>query len=395
MNQHFDAIIVGGGMVGSALAAALGQGGFSVALVESGSEPGAIEDDAFDLRVSSLNLAAQRLLESVGAWSHIPAERRCIFRHIHAWDISGHGETHFDAAALGLDDFGSFVENRVIRRALWRCLASLPGVEPICQTRPLAMITGSDRVLVELDNGRLIGGSLVVGADGARSTIRELAGIKVDALDYGQRALIVNVVTQLPQQDVSWQRFTPEGPQAMLPLPGPHASLVWYGEPEATRAREALSDEALRQTIEREFPARLGGLKAVTGRASFPIRRQHARHYTASRLALVGDAAHVIHPLAGQGLNLGLQDVTALADLLATAHTTKHGDLGDLGATGPLRRYAWQRRPQTLAMIAATEAFHRVFTGSPMLRSAGAAGLAVAERLGPAKNLMMRRALGI
>jgi 2-octaprenyl-3-methyl-6-methoxy-1,4-benzoquinol hydroxylase len=177
----------------------------------------------------------------------------------------------------------------------------------------------------------------------------------------------------------------------MLPLPGPHASLVWYGEPEATREREALSDEALRQAIEREFPARLGGLKEVTGRASFPIRRQHARHYTAPRLALVGDAAHVIHPLAGQGLNLGLQDVTALADLLATAHQPGR----DLGAPGPLRRYAWQRRPQTLAMIAATEAFHRIFTGNPMLRSAGAVGLAVAERLGPAKQFMMRRALGL
>jgi 2-octaprenyl-3-methyl-6-methoxy-1,4-benzoquinol hydroxylase len=391
MSHNVDVIIVGGGMVGSALAATLGQANLAVALVEAGDAPSAVDDDRLDLRVSSLNLASQRLLEEVDAWPLIPAERRCPFRHIHAWDIHGHGETRFSAESIGLESFGSFVENRVIRQALWRRLDDLPGVERYCRTSPVALLHGRDRTMLELDDGQLMGASLLVGADGAGSRVRELAGIEVDTTDYGQRALIVNVATRLPQQDVSWQRFTPEGPQAMLPLPGPHASLVWYGEPEAIRRREALDDEALRQALEAEFPSRLGGLERVLGRASFPIKRQHARHYRGSRLVLVGDAAHVVHPLAGQGLNLGLQDVIALSERLLGAHA--HGT--DIGSNMPLARYALQRRPQTLAMMTATDAFHRVFTGSEGLRAAGAAGLALAERLGPAKQLVMRRALGL
>lgn len=390
-NDSFDVIIVGGGMVGAALAAALGKEGLQVALVEAGEAPTPIDDDRFDLRVSSLNLASQQLLESVEAWVLIPAARRCPFRHIHAWDIEGHGETRFSAESIGLEDFGSFVENRVIRQALWASLEAMPNVECICTAAPINQISGHERVLLELDNGRLLGASLLVGADGANSRVRERAGIQADVTDYHQRALIINVETTLPQQDVSWQRFTPEGPQAMLPLPGHHASLVWYGDPESVMAREAMGEDTLRETIEREFPSRLGGLERVLGRASFPIKRQHARHYTASRVVLVGDAAHVVHPLAGQGLNLGLQDVITLGERLAYAH--QHDK--DLGGLASIGRYALERRPQTLAMMAATEAFHRVFTGGDGLRKVGAAGLALAERLPQAKQWMIRRALGI
>ncbi|MDN3523071.1 FAD-dependent monooxygenase [Halomonas ramblicola] len=392
MDSTLDAIIVGGGMVGAAVAAALGQAGLAVALVEGGAPPAAIADDEpFDLRVSSLNLASQRLLESVGAWQRLPAARRSVFRHIHAWDEDERRAIRFAAGDLGLEDFGHFVENRVIRRALWQRLAELPNVAVHCHAGPVARIGGGERSLLELDDGRLLAARLVVGADGAGSRMRELAGIATRDADYHQRALIVNVRTHLPQQDVSWQRFTPEGPQAMLPLPGPHASLVWYAGPEATREREALDDAALRQAIERDFPARLGGVEAVLGRASFPIRRRHAEHYTRPRLALVGDAAHVIHPLAGQGLNLGLQDAATLSERVIAAHHAGR----DPGGPGPLAAYARHRRPQVLAMIAATEAFHRVFTGAGPLRRAGAAGLSVAERLGGAKRLVMRQALGL
>jgi len=391
MHEQFDVIIVGGGMVGAALSAALGQEGMRVALVEAGQAPAPVDDNHLDLRVSSLNLASQRLLESVGAWSLIPPARRCPFRHILAWDIHGHGETRFSAESIDLEDFGSFVENRVIRHALWTRLTDMPTVECLCETTPIAQLSGHDRVMLELDNGRLLAGSLLVGAEGASSGVRERAGIRLDVTDYQQRALIINVETTLPQQDISWQRFTPEGPQAMLPLPGHHASLVWYGDPDQTAAREALDDEALKDAVEREFPSRLGGIERVLGRASFPITRQHARQYTASRTVLVGDAAHVVHPLAGQGLNLGLQDVIALHERLRSARANDK----DLGGLATIGRYALERRPQTLAMMAATETFHRVFTGGEGLRSAGSAALALAERLPQAKQWMMRRALGI
>ena len=392
MDDTLDAIIVGGGMVGAAVAAALGQAGMAVALVEGGEPPAAIADDApFDLRISSLNLASQQLLEDVGAWPYIPEARRCPFRHIEASDETERHHVRFSAGALKLPDFGHFVENRVIRRALWQRLAELPDVTTHCHTGPVAWLPGSHRTLLELDNGQLLAARLVVGADGAGSRVRELAGIATRDEDYGLRALIINVRTCLPQQDISWQRFTPDGPQAMLPLPGHHASLVWYGSPEDTAEREALDDDALRHAIEEAFPERLGGLEAVLGRASFPIRGRHAERYVRPRLALVGDAAHVINPLAGQGLNLGLQDATDLTERVITAFWEGQ----DTGGQRLLAGYARTRRPQTLAMIAAMSTFHRVFTGAGPLRQAGAAGLAVADRLDVAKRQVMRRALGL
>ncbi|MDR5907727.1 UbiH/UbiF/VisC/COQ6 family ubiquinone biosynthesis hydroxylase [Franzmannia qiaohouensis] len=391
MANSAQVIIVGGGMVGAALAASLGQAGLGVALIESGAAPTLPQDDGFDLRVSSLNLAAERLLAEVGAWERIPQDRRCPFRRIHGWSQQGRGEARFDATSLGHDAFGSFVENRWIRAALWARLDELPTVTCYCGVRPMVLRQAANQVELELDDGTRLSGSLVVGADGARSALRELSGITVESGDYDQRALVINVATRLPQQDVSWQCFTPEGPQAMLPLPGAHASLVWYGKPDTITALEQLDPEALRQTLERDFPARLGGVEAVLGRASFPIRRQHARRYSDARCVLIGDAAHVISPLAGQGLNLGLQDVIALSERLVAAH--RRGQ--DLGSAPLLDAYARQRRPQTLAMIAATELLHRVFTGAPPLRRLGSLGLAVTQRLPLAKRLMMRQAMGL
>lgn len=392
MDEILDTLIVGGGMVGAATAVALAQAGLRVALVEGGEPPEAIPVDApFDLRVSSLNLASQRLLEAIGAWAFIPEARRCPFRHIEASDEAGRRHVRFSAEALELPDFGHFVENRVIRRALWQRLAELPRATVIGGAGPVAWLPGGQHGLLELDDGRLLTARLVVGADGAASRTRQLAGIATRDEEYGQRALIINVQTRLPQQGVSWQRFTARGPRAMLPLPGHRASLVWYDDDAATRAREALDDEALRRAIERDFPERLGGVEAVLGRAGFPIRRRHAERYVRPRLALVGDAAHVIHPLAGQGLNLGLQDAEALSRRVIAAFQVGE----DPGQRRLLDGYARERRPQTLAMIAAMETFHRVFTGAAPLRQAGAAGLAVADHLTGAKRQVMRHALGL
>ncbi|QFU00256.1 2-octaprenyl-3-methyl-6-methoxy-1,4-benzoquinol hydroxylase [Halomonas sp. THAF5a] len=392
MDEILDTLIVGGGMVGAATAVALAQAGLRVAMVEGGEPPEAIHVDApFDLRVSSLNLASQRLLEAIGAWAFIPEARRCPFQHIEASDEAGRRHVRFSAEALELPDFGHFVENRVIRRALWQRLAEMPRATVITGAGPAAWLPGGQHGLLELDDGRLLAARLVVGADGAASRTRQLAGIATRDEEYGQRALIINVQTRLPQQDVSWQRFTARGPRAMLPLPGHRASLVWYDDDAATRAREELDDETLCRAIERDFPDRLGGVEAVLGRASFPIRRRHAERYVRPRLALVGDAAHVIHPLAGQGLNLGLQDAEALSRRVIAAFQAGE----DPGERRLLAGYARERRPQTLAMIAAMETFHRVFTGTAALRRAGAAGLAVADRLTGAKRQVMRHALGL
>ena len=384
MQRDHEVVIIGGGMVGAALAARLGYAGMNVGLVEQGAPPTPPEGD-FDLRISSLNARSLAFIEASD--TELPEKRCCTFRHIEVWNQGGKGHSLFSAADSGLDQFGVFIENRTLQCALWERLARLPGVTIYTHCAPVSTMVASDARVVELDNGKILNAGLVVGADGARSTLRELAGIEVSTYDYHQRALITNVETELPQQDVSWQCFTPTGPVAMLPLPGHHASLVWYDSDTATRQREMLTDEGLKTAIEAAFPKRLGKLIRVTGHASFPIKRQHAKRYIAKRLVLIGDAAHVVHPLAGQGLNIGLHDADALADTLLAQR--------DVGQSKALHRYEIQRRLANQAMITATESFHHLFTGAAPLRRLGDASLQLAERFPLAKRMMMQQANGL
>ncbi|WP_447956231.1 FAD-dependent monooxygenase [Vreelandella sp. EE7] len=384
MQRDHDIIIIGGGMVGAALAARLGQAGRRVALIEHSTPPKAPEGD-YDLRISSLNKRSLDFIEA--SHTNLPLERTSSFRHIEVWNQEGAGHSLFSAEDSDMERFGLFIENIALQHALWQRLESMACVTLYTETTLVATYASGSTRMVELDNGQTLSAELVVGADGANSKLRELAGIEIATHDYHQRAMIINVETVLPQQDVSWQCFTPNGPLAMLPLPGHRASLVWYDQEGATQAREAMDDAALKTAIEAAYPKRLGGITRVVARASFPIKRQHARSYTAKRLALMGDAAHVVHPLAGQGLNIGLHDADALAELILG-----HTDAGDSAA---LKRYEWQRRLANQAMIAATDSFHHLFTGAKPLRQLGDFSLQLAERLPFAKRMMMMQANGL
>lgn len=384
MQKDHDIIIVGGGMVGAALAARLGNAGFSIGLIERGDAPKAPSGD-YDLRISSLNARSLAFIKLSG--TTLPEERCCPFRHIDVSNQDGTGHSVFSAADSDMDDFGLFIENRTLQYALWERLKELPSVTCYTQSAPVNTLSTGETRMVELDDGKMLSARLVVGADGARSTLRQLAGIDVTHHDYHQRAMIINVETELPQQDVSWQVFTPNGPIAMLPLPGHRASLVWYDSDEATKAREAMEDDMLKTAIEGAFPKRLGNLTRVVARASFPIKRQHARRYIGKRLALIGDAAHVVHPLAGQGLNIGLHDADTLADMVI-----KGRDPGDYLN---LLRFECQRRAANQAMIAATDSFHHLFTGAKPLRQLGDLSLHLAERFPFAKRMMMQQANGL
>ncbi len=384
MQWDHEIVIVGGGMVGAALAAKLGQAGMSVGLVERASAPTPPSGD-YDLRISSLNARSLAFVKASGAV--LPGERCCPFRHIDVSNLDGSGHSLFSAHDSGMNDFGIFIENRALQYALWQRLEQLPSVTCYTQCAPVSTLAASTHRLLELDNGKTLSARLMVAADGARSTLRELAGISTSSYDYHQRAMIINVETELPQQDVSWQCFTPKGPIAMLPLPGQRASLVWYDSNEATKAREQLSDNALQHAIETTFPQRLGKLTRIVARASFPIKRQHAKRYIGKRLALIGDAAHVVHPLAGQGLNIGLHDADTLAELII-----KGRDPGDHIS---LHRFECQRRLANQAMIAATDSFHHLFTGAKPLRQLGDLSLHLAERVPFAKRMMMQQANGL
>ncbi|MEC9021062.1 MAG: UbiH/UbiF/VisC/COQ6 family ubiquinone biosynthesis hydroxylase [Pseudomonadota bacterium] len=384
MQWDHEIVIVGGGMVGAALAARLGQAGMSVGLVERASAPTPPSGD-YDLRISSLNARSLAFVKASGAV--LPGERCCPFRHIDVSNLDGSGHSLFSAHDSGMNDFGIFIENRALQYALWQRLEQLPSVTCYTQCAPVSTLAASTHRLLELDNGKTLSARLMVAADGARSTLRELAGISTSSYDYHQRAMIINVETELPQQDVSWQYFTPTGPLAMLPLPGHRASLVWYDSDEATKAREQLSNDALQHAIETTFPKRLGKLTRVVARASFPIKRQHAKRYIGKRLALIGDAAHVVHPLAGQGLNIGLHDADTLAELII-----KGRDPGDHIS---LHRFECHRRLANQAMIAATDSFHHLFTGAKPLRQLGDLSLHLAERVPFAKRMMMQQANGL
>lgn len=391
--QTADVVVVGGGMVGASLAGLLGRRGLDVVIVEE--QPAVSANDcpaaSPDLRVSSVNLASVELFRAIGAWEPMTRHRVCPFRRVHAMDEHG-GVLRFDARETGHDWFGWFVENRVILAGLREALSGIDSVQWITAAAPTALETDADRARLTLDNGLRLHASLVVGADGAGSSIRGLAGIDVTARDYRTRALVTNVQTELPQQDITWQRFTPEGPQAFLPLCGHHASLVWYTRPGTVEVLESLDDETLIAEIMDAFPAELGGLQAITGRASFPIRSQHASRYTGSRIALVGDAAHTIHPLAGQGLNLGLQGVTRLATAILGARE-HHRDPGTAVA---LADYERQHRPRALTMIAATDTLHRLFTTeSGALPRLANGVLRLADRLPPGRRAVMRYAMGL
>ncbi|UXZ54708.1 UbiH/UbiF/VisC/COQ6 family ubiquinone biosynthesis hydroxylase [Halomonas sp. 7T] len=384
MQWDHEIIIVGGGMVGAALAARLGQAGISVGLVERASAPSAPSGD-YDLRISSLNARSLAFVKASG--TELPEERCCPFRHIDVANQDGTGHSIFSAEESGMQDFGIFIENRTLQYALWQRLEELPSVTCYTQCAPLSTMAASTGRMLELDNGKTLSARLIVGADGARSTLRELAGIDVTSYDYHQRAMIINVETELPQQDVSWQVFTPTGPIAMLPLPGHRASLVWYDREETTKAREQLDDDALTTAIEMAFPRRLGNLTRIVAKASFPIKRQHAQRYIGKRLALIGDAAHVVHPLAGQGLNIGLHDADTLAEIIMQGR--------DPGDYLNLLRFECQRRAANQAMIAATDSFHHLFTGSRPLRQLGDLSLHLAERVPLAKRMMMQQANGL
>ena len=391
MEQHADVLIIGGGMVGAALACALGRQGFEVHVVEAQAPQPFDERQSLDLRVSAVSLASQNLLEAVGAWSHVLAMRTAPFRRMRVWDREGPGETTFDSRDIGEPVLGHIVENRLLQLALWKAAEGLENVHWHCPAGLDALHIHDDGVVARLTDGTDVRAKLIVGADGARSRLRELANIGLTSWDYDVEALVATVRTAAPQQDITWQRFTPSGPQALLPLPGPHASLVWYIHPDEVARLKALDEDAFLAELQRAFPPELGMIEALQGRGSFKLTRRHAQTYAKPRLVLAGDSAHTIHPLAGQGVNLGFMDVAALAEVLVAAR--EHN--ADIGALHVLQRYERQRRGENLLMQSAMDAFHHLFKPArgplPWLRGLA---LRAANDIPPLRRLLTRRATG-
>lgn len=388
-----DVVVVGGGMVGSLTAAALACCGIDVIVLEQKTPPN-FDLESHDLRVSAISLATERMFEAVGAWGFVQEMRACPFRRMLVWDGESDAKTDFNSASIGRPYLGHIVENTVIQIALWQRLKELENVRVLSPASITDLRIDIEQATVQLNDGSVINAPLVVAADGARSLVRKLASIGVTGESYDQHALVATVTTVLPQQDITWQRFTPTGPQAFLPLTKNRASMVWYQSAETIAELKNLPAEKFLQAMQNEFPDKLGGLESLLDIGSFPLHWQQADHYVKPRVALVGDAAHSVHPLAGQGVNMGMLDAAALVECVIGRYSSG----GDIGGMRTLRAYERWRKGNNAMMIDMLDRIYHAFQpgeNAGVVKAVRGAVLHGADKIRPLNSMCMKRAMGL
>ena len=400
--SKYDVVVVGAGIAGSALAASLSGHGLDIALIEAQPlagrelpEPDGLT--SFDPRVSALTPQSSAQLQALDCWQPVLDYRACAYQHMTVWDAEGTGEINFDSAEVGADVLGHIVENRAVVKALAQRLLDARDITLYNPAKLASVERDEDDsgMTVTLEDAAVLHAPLVVAADGALSPVRTLLSFQTREWDYGHHAVVCTVQAEQPHEHTAWQRFTPDGPLAFLPLAaaeGHYCSIVWSLKEEVASEMAALDDEAFCTALAEAFEQRLGRVLAASPRFAFPLRQRHAVDYVQPGVALVADAAHTIHPLAGQGINLGLADVAVLAEeLLAQA---KAG--GDLGAIEVLRRYQRRRKGENLLMMAAMDGFKRLFEQEALpLRWLRNAGMRQVARMGPVKQQLMKHAMGL
>ena len=386
---HFDITVVGGGMVGAAAACLLAQQGWRIAVVEQAEPERYAPDQAMDLRVSAISPASVRVLQQAEVWDAVTAMRLRAYTELATWEVPGL-ETHFRAEEAGVSELGFIVENRLIQLALWQKLQSLPNVQLFCPAQVTALSQSETNAAITLSDGRIITASWLLAADGANSKLRTLAKIGINRWDYRQDCLLINVDLDDEAPAITWQQFYPDGPRAFLPLAGNKASLVWYDKPARIAQLTAMPPALLDKEVKRHFPEQLPACK-VTHSGSFPLTRRHAQQYYQGRVILLGDAAHTIHPLAGQGVNLGFKDVACLVNLWQTAQQKQQSF-----SVEHLKQYERARLCDNTLMQSAMDLFYAGFslqhTPVKVLRNIA---LLAAENAGWLKQKALRYALGL
>ena len=387
---QIDAVIVGGGVVGAACALALAKHGLDVALVE-GREAPRWSAETPDLRVYAFAPDNAALLESLGVWSSIAGARAQPYRRMRVWDAAGGGELAFDADALGRAQLGWIVENALLADRLWAALPAA-GVRVHCPATVEEVEQDEDGVRLRLADGTRLDAHIAIAADGAASQLRRSADIAVDDRDYDQRGVVAYVRTEQAHEDTAWQRFLTTGPLAILPFTEGRSSIVWTLPSEEADRIVDLDDAAFARELTAASAAQLGEIQPLSARVAFPLRRQLARSFVAGRILLVGDAAHVVHPLAGQGVNIGLRDVSALVERVRDAQRRRV----DWTAPHRLARWARERRSESLAAAYTFEGINRLFSSDEMhLTLLRGPLLGMAGKLPPLANLLWRRASGL
>ncbi len=391
--KQYDVVIIGGGMVGASQAAALARLPLQICIVDAGPGQAHWPTPEYDLRVSAITRASQNVLHNIGAWSGIKQRRAQAYEEMHVWDATGNGHIDFYAADIGEPNLGHIIENNVIIGSLLDVIEQHNNVDYLSQTKPVAIEVSDTLASITLDSGQILKSKLVIGADGAKSWVRDQFNIQTEGWSYGQKALVTTVKMSLPKTPGAWQRFLPTGPLAFLPVSADQYSIVWTTTDTEADYLLTLDDDAFMTALSEALgPCEIGNIVSLGKRAAFPLRLQHSVAYCKPRIALVGDAAHTIHPLAGQGVNLGLMDVADLSQIIAQAYN-KHRDIGVYSL---LRKYERKRKGRNLLVMYSMDGFKRLFcnTHKPLI-SLRNSGLSLTNKLSPIKHSIIRQAMGL
>lgn len=399
-SEHYQVVIVGAGMVGAALAAGLANSDISVALIEPNREPepprNLVECADFGVRVSAITAQSESLLTQLGAWSLISEQRKSPYQGMTVWDAEGTGEVDFNASELHVSCLGTIVENREI---VWALQQIVEQAENITIIRDIVTHIDNQNdqgeTPVFLASGKTLATELLVGADGALSRIKQWGEFANCEWDYKHQALVATIEVEQSHQHTAWQRFRPEGPLALLPLAAQNdrtCSIVWSTNDEECQHLLSLNDDEFCDALTAASEQRLGKVIHVGPRMAFPLRQRHAKNYVVPGIALIGDAAHTIHPLAGQGVNLGFKDVAALTEELLRAHQQELS----LGNLKVLKRYERRRQADNLIMMGAMEGFKRLFAAEqPMIRLLRNEGMRLFNRASAIKQHVVMQAMGL
>lgn len=369
--KRFEVIVIGGGLVGATAACILAQGGVDVALFDSFNPQRKWTDNSVDFRVSALTKSSQNILQMLAVWEAIKQHGLCPYKNMQVWDSKTNGVLNFDCAETQFTELGHIVENRITIAALWDKLETLPAVTCISDAKVTYMYCSNQGRVLQLNDGREFIADLIVAADGQYSSLRTMAGIGVTRKSYQQTSIVATISTEKSHQFTAWQGFLTEGPLAFLPLRTGQCSMVWTLKTQTAQAYLQLNEADFLLKLERAFGDILGKITKADFRHGFPLYFQYANNYTATNFALIGDAAHTIHPLAGQGANIGLLDAAALAELVIK--TKRSGK--SLSGTKFLRQYERWRKGDNLLMLTGLDAINKTFlsTFTPLVlaRSAG------------------------
>jgi len=389
--QHVDVAVIGGGIVGLTLASALQNTACSIAIVNKG----AIAVPAGDkptARVSAINQANITALKGFGVWDYVQQDRANAYHAMHVWDKDSFGDIHFNSDDVAADSLGVIIENQALVNGLLEQVQGQSNVS-FYEQGVDRILSGPNQTMVMFDNGEALSCRLLVGADGANSIVRKHAGFPITFKDYEHTAIVANIRTAQAHGNVARQAFTPTGPLALLPMVDPNVcSIVWSQAPEAANALLSFSDDDFCNALAVACDMVLGNVTLETTRVSFPLTMRYARQWAKDGIVLAGDAAHTIHPLAGQGANLGMQDAQALAHHLSALISEQK----DIGALKNLRAYERERKSEAVKMIAAMDGFKLLFDGNdPLKKMVRGIGLSVTDKIAPVKHAFITHAMGL